>query len=326
MADILTGERILPYLHGCTGSYSIDGSMGFSRFTEDELLYYSARSDLDFVRSHAPAGVYLEFITDAPRISLTYRIYREKGFYVLNSGIDIWENGIFSANFSVDVSSDDDVTVSYTRRFRDPSAVRVYFPNGCVFLPISFDLGNAEPVQSENKKRILFYGDSITQSAYIPTPSLSWFIPVAEHLDGEYVNRGIGSMIFDPDSLPSADDYAPDLVFIEYGSNDLGKVPDNETALASAGTWLKKMCRLYPSAEKYCILPDFTGCRNESAQQRQDSYCASLSEICRSMGIPAFSSEKLIPDLDVMFCSDHVHFSEAGSAVFANRLLSAMKK
>jgi lysophospholipase L1-like esterase len=134
-----------------------------------------------------------------------------------------------------------------------------------------------------------------------------------------------GMMIFDPESLPAHDDYAPDYVFIEYGSNDLGKVADNKTALSSAKAWLVKMRGLYPEAQKICILPDFTPCGREESQIRQDSYCAELKRICADFGIPAFSSAPLIPNLDVMFCADHVHFSEAGSAVFANRLLNAVR-
>lgn len=324
----MTALDVLPFLHGCTGIYEIDGLRGFSRFTAEELEYYSLRSDADFVRSHAPAGMYLEFMTDAPEISFTYRLYRARGFYVMTSGFDIWENGIFSANYAVDPECSDEVTVTYRRKSAEASVVRIYFPSGCVVLPVSFSLGHAAMPDSGSRKskRILFCGDSITQSAYIPTPSLSWYAFAADALNAEYVNRGIGSMIFDPESLPTHDDYAPDYVFIEYGSNDLGKVPDNETALSSAKAWLVKMCGLYPEAQKICILPDFTPCGREEAQIRQDSYCAELNRICADFGIPAFSSAPLIPNLDVMFCADHVHFSEAGSAVFANRLLEAMKE
>ena len=320
----MTALDVLPFLHGCTGIYEIDGLTGFSRFTAEELEYYSLRSDADFVRSHAMAGMYLEFMTDAPEISFTYRLYRD--FYVRTSGFDIWENGIFSANYAVETDDGADVTITYARKSAEASVVRIYFPNGCVVLPVSFSFGNAALSNCRKTKRVLFYGDSITQSAYIPTPSLSWYGFIADALDAEYVNRGIGSMIFDPESLPTHDDYAPDYVFIEYGSNDLGKVADNETALSSAKAWLVKMCGLYPNAQKICILPDFTPCGREEAQIRQDAYCAELNRICADFGIPAFSSAPLIPNLDVMFCADHVHFSEAGSAVFANRLLEAMKK
>lgn len=316
-------ESIFSFLHGCCGTYDLDGCTGFSRFTPDQLAYYSRRSDADFVRSHAPAGIFLECVTDEPVISLTYRLYGEKGWYVMNSGIDVEENGVFAAHFSVDPAEKGNVTVSYARKSREPSVIRIWFPNGCVFLPVDFHPGNAQPTPRKETK-ILFYGDSITQSAYIPTPSLSWFVPAAETLGGGYLNRGIGSMVFDRDSLPAEADCRPEMIFIEYGGNDLGKTPGNDTALAAAEAWLDRLCVLYPDAEKYTILPDFFPEESEAILRRLDEYCRELTGFCLARGITVFSGKPLIPALPALFCGDHVHFSEAGSAVFANRLLNAV--
>ena len=320
----MMNETIFSFLHGCCGTYTLDGCTGFSRFTPDQLAYYGSRSDTDFVRSHAPAGIFLECVTDEPVISLTYRLYGDRGWYVMNSGIDVEENGVFAAHFSVDPAEKGNVTVSYVRKSREPSVIRIWFPNGCVFLPVEFRLGNAQPTPRKEPK-ILFYGDSITQSAYIPTPSLSWFVPVAEHFQTGYLNRGIGSMIFDKDSLPAEPDCRPERIFIEYGGNDLGKIPDNDTALAAAEAWLERLCVLYPDAEKYTILPDFFPEESENILRRLDDYCRELTALCRVRGITVFSGKPLIPALPALFCSDHVHFNEAGSAIFANRLLNAVR-
>ncbi len=327
MTHFLTSGEVLPYLHGCCGTYTLEGYTGFSRFTPDQLAYYRERSDTDFVRSHVPAGIYLDCITDAPEISFTYRLYREKGLYVIGSGFDIWEDGVFAANYRIDPNITDTVTVSYTRQKESPSRIQIYFTNGSVVLLDRFCLGNAVPVEQKSRQ-ILFYGDSITQSAYIPTPSLSWFLPVAMHMEAEYLNRGIGSMIFEADSLPAETDCQPDTIFIEYGCNDIGKTPDNETGFALADAWIRKLCSLYPAAEKYCILPDFSpkGDCSEAYWQRMQPYCDGLSSISRSYGIPAISGKPLIPDLKYLFFDDYTHFNEAGSAIFANQLLYAIKQ
>lgn len=318
-------EPILSFLHGCCGTYDLDGCTGYSRFTPEQLAYYGSRSDADFVRSHSPAGIYLECITCEPVISLTYRLYRDKGWYVMNSGIDVEENGVFAAHFAVDFAETGNVTLTYTRRCREPSVIRIWFPNGCVFLPVDFQAGNALPTP-EREAKILFYGDSVTQSAYIPNPSLSWFVLVAQHLDAGYLNRGIGSMIFDRNSLPAETDCRPAHIFIEYGGNDLGKIPDNDTALAAADAWLARLCILYPDAEKYAVLPDFFPEESEAILCRLDDYCRGLTGLCRTRGIAVFSGKPLVPALPSMFCGDMVHFSEAGSAVFADRLLYAVRR
>ena len=321
----MTSEECLLYLHGCCGTYALDGCTGFSRFTPDQLDFYSRRSDPDFVRCHAPAGIFLECVTDEPVISFTYRLYREKSQYIMNSGIDFLENGVFSAHFSVDPNESGNVTVSYVRRRTEPSVIRIVFPNGCVLLPLEFHLGNARPTPKK-PHRILFYGDSITQSAYIPTPSLSWFLPVADALDAEYINRGIGSMIFDKDSLP-AEDVCPYKIFIEYGINDLVKTSDNDTALEAADAWLNRLRTLYPTSEAFLILPDFfpEDGLSEAILCRLDSYCEGLTALCRPRRIAVLPGKPLIPSLPALYCADHVHFNEGGSAVFACCLLSVLR-
>ena len=328
MEKRMSAEEVysLQLLHGCCGTYELNGYTGFSRFTPGQLAYYGERSDMDFLRSHCWAGIYLECVTDAPELSFTYRLYLEKGFYVMNSGIDLWENGVFAAHWTVDPSETGDVTVTYRRKCRKPSVIRLVFPNGCVLLPLEFRLGDARPT-AKRERTILFYGDSITQSAYIPNPSLSWYHPVADHLGAEYLNRGIGSMIFDDASLPEESDCRPDWIFIEYGANDLGKTPDNDTALASADAWMKKLCRLYPDAEKYILLPDFfpEEGESESILRRRDPYCEGLTAIGNPLGVNVLSGRPLIPALPSMYCADLVHFNEAGSAVFAGNLLYAVR-
>ena len=327
MTTCLSPAEVLPYLHGCCGTYELDGCTGFSRFTEEELSYYSARSDMDFVRSHTTAGIWLECVTDAPEVSFTYRLYREKGIYVIGSGFDIWENDQFGAVYRIDPQNTDTVTVSYPRRCSEPSRIRIHFTGGSVVLMDKFYLGNAVPAEKK-KKQILFYGDSITQSAYIPTPSLSWSNLLAGWLGAEHINRGIGSMIFEAPALPSAPDCSPDLLLIEYGCNDIAKTPDNETARVLAEEWLAGICRLYPAVPKCCILPDFVP--QEGVQEdywtRLPHYCAALAELCAARGIIAISGRSLIPAIPVLFYGDHIHFNEAGSALFAGNLLNTLRQ
>ena len=204
--------------------------------------------------------------------------------------------------------------------------IRICFPNGVIFLPDAFSLGNAHPTPVR-KHRILFYGDSLTQSAYIPIPSLSWFCYTADFLDAEYLNRGIGSMIFDPDSLPTETDCEPDIVFVEYGLNDMVQTPDNDTAEKNASEWISKMCRLYPEAEKYCLIPTFL-CPGgtDNLTDRLNDFIPRLEHLCEAQNICCIPGDELIPALPSLFVEDRIHFNEAGSAIVANNLILYLKK
>lgn len=326
MTTCLSPAEVLPFLHGCSGTCPLDGHTLFTRFTEEELAYYSERSNSDFLRSHTLAGIFLECVTDAPEISFTYQMYREKGLYAFGSGFDIWEDGVLAAVYAIDPECTDTVTVSYTRKKKEPSRIRIHFTGGSVVLLDKFCLGNAVSVE-KSAKTILFYGDSITQSAYVPAPSLSWPHLLSRWLDAEFINRGIGSMIFEAPSLPSAPDCTPDLLCIEYGCNDIAQIADNETALANALAWLEKICVLYPAVPKCCILPDFIPREgvNKTYWERLGPYARELAAICSGMNIPTFSGRALIPEISSLYYGDHIHFNEAGSSLFAGNLLHTLR-
>ena len=324
MKQLRSAEEVFPLLHGCCGTYRLEGRIGFSRFTPEQIRYYTERSADDFVRSHAPAGICLECTTDIPEISFTYRVWKEKGFYRTQSGFDIWENGVLTAGFPLDLTGNE-TEIRYTRRQKDPSVIRITFPGGVIVLPDHFSLGNAAPTEQKPAK-LLFYGDSLTQSAYMANPSLSWHVPVCQWMDAEWLNRGIGSMIFDADSLPGETDCLPETIFVEYGGNDLYRIPETDKALARAEAFLQKLHRLYPQAQTYVILPDLGPRIGGTAEKwaREDGYCAALSGIARSYGMKPLSGQELIPPMPVLYFEDMTHFNEAGSAVFANHLLYAM--
>lgn len=324
MKQIRSAEEAFPLLHGCCGTYRLDDRMGFSRFTAEQLRYYTDRSGDDFVRSHASAGIYLECITDAEEISFTYRVYAKKGFYRIQSGFDIWENGVLTAGYSPDLTGNE-AEVHYSRQQKEPSVIRITFPSGVIVLPGTFSLGNAVPT-AQKPKKILFYGDSLTQSAYMANPSLSWHVPVCQWMESEGLNRGIGSMIYDAASLPTDTDCLPETIFVEYGGNDLYRIPDTDKALAQAEAYLQKLRRLYPGAETYVITPDLGPRTGGTAEKwaREDAYCVSLAGIARRYGMIPLAGRELIPPMPVLYFEDMTHFNEGGSAIFANHLLHAM--
>jgi len=303
--------------HGCAGG-------DFSRFLPEQLDYYSSLSPLDAIRCRCPAGMYWEFFTDAPEISFTYDL---EGIYCGGSGFDIHEDGVLAANIPLAASGSRNVPVRYLRKAAGESLIRVTFPNGAAVIPGNASLGNARPT-GKRAKTVLFYGDSITQSAYIPTPSLSWTGYVADALGAEEINRGIGSFVFDENSLPVTDPLQPDWIFVEYGPNDISRFPDPDEAMARAERYFARLLTVYPRSAVYAITPDFLSPKGISAEAagRLPEYCRRLTEVCRSAGIKVISGKQLVPDLDVMFWRDHLHLNEAGSAVFAHRLLYLMKQ
>lgn len=309
---------LLPFAHGCVGLFCENGDVGFSRFTQKQLDFYAALSETDRIRSRCPAGIYLEFMTDAPEIVFEYKsLSRVRP----ESGIDISENSILTESHEPAPPSES-ARIVYRRRTLGRAVIRITLSNGTVMIPTFADLGDAVPVP-QSSRRVLFYGDSITQSAFHPNPSLSWFSYTAAALRGEYINRGIGSFIFDVNSLPDEADCDPDIIFVEYGPNDVDRYPDCDTALPHAEAYLAKLRRIYPDARVFVLSPDFQSRRvmKESERKMIAEYSERLLALASRMGMFPVSGELLLPDFESMYVCDGVHFNTTGSAVFAHNLL-----
>jgi len=316
-----TIKDINPLLRGVVGYFEKDGMTLPVRFTPEQLKFYEEVFPERYAAALGLAGIVLEFKTDAKEISFTYSTGEA---YVINSGIDIYENDVFQVNLNVE-NSQKDVRVSYTRTQEKPSEIKIYFPAGISFYPKDFCLGDAYPLPKK-EKTVIFYGDSITQSAYIPTRSICWCEFVAEALNATYINRGVGSFVAHPGSLPSEPDCSPDYIFVEYGLNDL-YLYSLEEALNMIDEYLKKLVSLYSKSKIYVITPKFTPRDTEldAIRLNIDEYSEKLAAMAKKYNLSVLYGEKLLPCMKTMFWSDYVHLSEAGAAVFAHNVVKYMK-
>ena len=317
-------KELHPYLRGCCGFTDIDGQIAPVRFDTDRLDYLKNIGDGKFFNiASCSAGISLAFSTDADEISFDYSIGEIT--YVTNSGIDIYENGIFSAHFPMN-KGDTDVHISYTVKSAERCEIEIYFPGGVIFFPYNFSLGDISPLPRRSKLA-LFYGSSSTQSAYVSYPSFSWPEATARFLDAEYINRGIGSYYYDAGSLPEKSDCNPDYVFIMYGGNDILLFPTIDDALQEAEKFIKKACALYPAAKTLVLSPEYMRKEpmDDNMRKNLEAYSAQLPALCNSFGCTFLSTKELIPDLASLFLDDNVHFNVAGMGQFTSNLMNKLK-
>ncbi len=318
-------QEIASLVTGSCGLCTLNGYTLPTRFTAGQLDFYAGRNETDFTRSRSPAGIRLDFTTDAECISFDFLITGVP--YVQASGLDVREDGVFTDHLTLSGRERDAVQhYAYTRRKKERSRLTIDLPHGMIFIPFHFELGDALPVKQPDKLA-LFYGDSIAHSAYISTPSVSWTGMTAEALHARELNRGIGSFFFCKDSLPDEADCRPDYLFVEYGFNDLGLF-DAETRLINAEAYLTRLQELYPGAATWVITTDFGqgAAKTPEAWEKRAAYCDEIEKLAYAHGMRVLRGEKLVPTLPVFFVSDFVHLSEAGSGVFAHNIVKYMEE
>lgn len=311
-------KELTPFLHGYCDFIDVNDYSTPIRFSRKALEHISG------TKFHAiamcTAGMHLCFTTDAEELSFDYFIAEKT--YVKNSGIDICEDGVLTAHFPIQSKGH----ISYKLISDKKSVVKVFFPAGVSFFPFNFNLGNLNPV-AYRPNRMLVHGSSGCQSAYVSYPSMTWAEYVAEHLDAEYINRGIGSHFHDVSLLPDSPDVPADHIFTGYGLNDIVVFDTLNEALDAAEVFLKKLKSLYNNSKIHVFSPLYSPRIQAEACVRDGLYPYSerLKEICMRNGLHFISGDKLVPDLRVLYGPDNLHFNEAGSAVFANNLIKHIK-
>jgi len=109
-----------------------------------------------------------------------------------------------------------------------------------------------EPVKPG--KKLLCYGDSITQGYDALYPSNKYISKLADFLDAEENNKAVAGDIFFPDLLSEKENLDPDYITVAYGTNDWSKISREEFGEKCTG-FFSGLCKNYPDVPVFAISP-----------------------------------------------------------------------
>jgi lysophospholipase L1-like esterase len=109
-----------------------------------------------------------------------------------------------------------------------------------------------EPVKPE--KKILFFGDSITQGYDAQRPAHRYAGQIARTLGAEEFNKAIGGECICPELVAARDNLDPDYILVAYGTNDWSKT-DPETFTTNSKAFYAALAENYPQAKVFTLTP-----------------------------------------------------------------------
>lgn len=262
----LTLEQLGQAAWGAVETVKESGGIRFYRFTAEQRAMYRERAERYGARSLATAGVKLVFRTDSPWLRLRVRT----------------EPGVLTRSYYAFTITADDRTVGWLRNFSDPilelDAVQAEYPLGRAAQ--TFDLGVGQktvtihfpwsvqvlleaveladgsvvkPVQPE--KRMLMFGDSITQGWDAMDPRSRYAARLAEALGMEEVNKAIGGEMFFPELALTRDPLTPDLISVAYGSNDFAHQSNETLFRQNCRAFYHNLRSTYPGVPILALAP-----------------------------------------------------------------------
>ncbi len=307
------------------------------RFTEKQTEALAALDPWFGQTSRTASGISLKCYTAADAVSFAYSLaYTTQRV----SGFDVYENGLLLHHEPLPLEDTAAAGFVYRKETAGEVLLEIVLPSAAQVQLWDLDFGAWRPYDPAGKPLVLWYGDSLTQSTSVANPSLTFAALASRLADVEYVNRGIGSLYYEPSVLDENDPLCPDVILVEFGSNDLVKhgadkrvvyvdgqaqycrEEDVPALMETARAYLEKLRRIYPTAKIYVLSLLWT-CEDldEYCLRANAAYCLAIEKLALGLGLGFIDGSTLMPHLPMCCVEDKIHLSLVGSLATAQSLV-----
>jgi lysophospholipase L1-like esterase len=203
--------------------------------------------------------------------------------------------------------------------------VAVYFPWSVCSVLRRMELADGSTLAPVTKQRkMLVYGDSITQGYDAALTSLSYANRLTDLLDAEAINRGIGGEQFFPALAETSGELEPDLITVAYGTNDWSK-KNMADFTADAAAFMARMSVTYGHLPVFVILPIWRGDTDRTDTAGDFMACRDLlARLAASQGFHVLDDYDLVPHDPRLFGDAYLHPTNAGFQLYAQRLIEVI--
>ena len=320
---VLTLEQIKQMTHGTERIEERDGMLRFFRFSALEEDAYSKhpRAAEFFKRTFDTTCVVWSFYTDSKSLSFDYKADKAG-----NHLFDLYENGAMTRHIVCDTK------YQMSGRFCIPLSegeklVEFHFPRD-TYLPIANvaldDGASFKPAQ--RKYKMLAYGDSITHGSSSAFHSYSYVSHLAQLLDADVTNKGIGGDEYFPSLISEPLSVTPDWITVAYGTNDW-KHCTPEQFRAKCEPFLTKLSALYSDKPIFVITPSWRADAEIETPFGAPAYTvdAFVREIAAPLAnVTVLSAWNLVPHVKDFFADSRLHPNNMGFGIYSANLYKAI--
>ncbi|MBQ7591229.1 MAG: SGNH/GDSL hydrolase family protein [Clostridia bacterium] len=320
-------EQLRSLASGYFSAECKDGEIIFHRFTAAQEKYYLETSPRDFyVKTAATSGIRLDFYTDADSFGFDYRVTRasSRTFYFFDILIDgvlkyhLGEEQMWINKGRIDIplpAGEHRLTVWF------PCLTAAVISNvtasdGASFRPASYS------------RRMICFGDSISQGYDALYPMLCYTNRLADHFDAYMLNLAIGGEKFVPGLLSRefAGAFRPDIITVAYGTNDWSGF-DRDTFFRRCDGFLEKLAEYYPDSERFVITPLWRADRDRITRFGSfDEAVGYIADKAAACGHHVIDGYGFLPHYPGFFSDLRLHPNDLGYGEYVRGLVAAMEK
>lgn len=337
----LTLEQLRSIALGTVWVRQQEGGIVFSRFTDEQLALYDNTTlayQANFRNTaRYTGGIRLSFRTNSRSLYIAGHFYKDREVR-RHFSVDVFVNCEY-------VDSLDNFTGQplhgryidelfelgdYEKTFdlgAGEKTVCVYFPWSVksVFKHIALDEG-ATVVPVRPQKKLLSYGDSITQGFDALRPYNRQLGKLADMLEVEEICKAIGGERFYAPLAQLRDDFEPDYIYVAYGTNDWNNVRYEDFDRNCKG-FFAGLRKNYPTTPIIVVTPIWRRIwQTEKPFGPFHNIEAGIREaVAPYDNIHVIRGFDLVPHDPIYFSDGGLHPNDAGFAHYAQNLLAAVK-
>ena len=331
----LTYKQIKDITIGAAYIEESDGKIIFHRFTKAEEELYRSTEYKYFKKTFANSCIALEFETDSASLFIKSHVTPRSSrlFYSHDVFVDNVFCGALKGMLENDADIEKGVIVEGSFALgtkKETKRVRLCLPWSCSsdIIELSIDDGSTLcPIKKSRK--MLIYGDSITQGYDAEYTSNSYASRLTNVLDAEPRNKGIGGEIFRPELAEiKNEDFAPDIITVAYGTNDWSEGITKDALEIKIYGFFGALSRNYPSAKIFAIAPIW---RADYKDYRAFGDFLEIKECFfrvteKYSNITVINGFDFVPHDSSLFSDKYLHPNDEGFSYYASRLTDEIKK
>ena len=315
-----------------------NGAINLYRFSKaQEDIYHEVNLDF-YNKSRSTSGVKLKFKTDSKSLSISvnassassrkyvsFELFVDGKYY---DALDNFGDYEFPKLYTKEVFPLGEMSKTFSLPDGEKE-IDLYFPWSVKVDLISLELDDgAEIIPIRPKKKMLLWGDSITQG-YDCIRSYGLYTTIlAEALGAEGFNRGIAAEKFFAPITEPKEDISFDYITVAYGTNDWNKLPKEEFYEKCAGFY-RNLSENYPGAKIFAISPIW-----RKDHEATDRILGLFSEVEGFIAdcVKDFKNVTVIPGFDLVphssdyFADGRVHPNDAGNKHYGVNLAKKIKE
>lgn len=321
---ILNKEQVAQILRGADHFEDDGGFFRFYRFNQAQMDFYEGYNRGFWIKTRATSGVNFDFFTDSSAFSFDYSVTNgsSRNFYYF----DIYVDGVLSGHWGEQPMWIRQGTVT-TALPAGEHRVTVWFPNLACAAVKNITLDDGASLRSAPRTRkMICWGDSISQGYDAVFPSLAYTNRLAQHFDADMINQAIGGEVFIPPLLDCGLAFRPDIVTVAYGTNDWSKCT-REDFCAGVDGFLGRLAEQYkPEAKVFIITPIWRADRSRVTKAgTYDEAVKYIADKAEELGLFVIDGYNLVPHWYEFYSDQRLHPNDLGYGEYSRNLIAAIE-